>query len=354
MDFLTWYQDSETRGMVRWLKVIRKYFPNEPIDIPLGNGEDVQTDGVDRTAVAVAAAAFAPIGIRSTHAGFNRNLYPQAYWFYKRMAPMAHSSGESFGTEPPGGDFTYSETQRAVFEAACAGANLIYQYYQNYHKTPAPGMTPHIIDDYKAALRPYELPLVDIGILFPTSQMMLDLGAHPDGQLQFCASGRSYFDYDLVDENMIEWNQLNRYKVLLQTSGTIFRDSTFPAVNTWLTKGGFLVTKGLPRWHDLDGNEKQSLVWLRHEDTAASDNLARTGASGVHVFHVGKGTIYAIDAPDMPAYLSAVVPVLSSLSSVTPLHGFKPVDDGTWMTEFPDGKLVCDSKTYATKFVPAR
>lgn len=341
VDFLTWYQDSQTRAMVRELKIIRKYFPTALIDIPMGFGEDTQTDGVDRTSVCVAAAPFQPVSIRSTHSGFNRNPYPQAYWFYKRMAPTAHRVGIGFSTEPPGGDFSYAEAECSVFESASAGANLIFQYYQNYHKTPAPGLKPHIIEDYKAALRPGEPSLVDVGVLFPSTQMMLDLNGGVGGwdQFKFCAAGRSYFDYDIVDENMIGWNQLARYKVLLHTSGTIYRDATFPAVEKWLAQGGVLVTRGLPVWRDLSGRETNS--WMRREVPAAA---------GVREFRVGKGTIYAIDATDTTAYLAQVVKVLSAGA---PLRGFKPVDGGTWITEFADGKLVCDSKTFETKFVVA-
>jgi hypothetical protein len=321
----------------------------------MGYGEDTQTDGVDRTAVCVAAAAFQPVSIRSTHAGFNRNPYPQAYWFFKRMAPTCHRVGVGFGTEPPGGDFSYAEAERCVFETASAGANFIFQYYQNYHRTPAPGMTPRIIDDFKAALRPYEPTLVDIGILFPTTQMMLDLTGAPGGwdQLRFCAGGRSYFDYDIVDENMIGWDQLARYKVLLHTSGEIYRDGTSGAIDKWLSLGGVLVTRGLPRWRDLSGRETVAGHWLRTEDATAEGALAKLGASDVQVFRVGKGTLYEIDAADTPGYLDRVVTVLSSIKSQSRLHGFRPVDDGTWATEFADGKLIFNPTTMETKFIAA-
>ena len=346
VDFLTWYQESQTRAMERELAIIHKHFPGKLIDIPMGYGEDCQTDGCDRTGVPVAAAAYGPTLIRSTHAGFNRNRWPQAYWFYKRMAPTCHRVGIAFGTEPPGGNLSYAEVQRAVFEAASAGANHIFQYYQNYHRTPQPGMTPHIIDDYKQTLRPYENTLVDVGVLYPTTQQMLDLTGDPDGQLEFCAKGRGYFDYDIVDENMIGWNRLADYRVLVQTSGTIFRDSSLPAIDRWLRGGGVLVTRGVPAWKDLSGGDRISAGWRTHEDASAQ-------TTGVHVLRVGKGTVYAIDAPDVTTYVKATVSVLSSVSSSRPLHGFKPVDDGTWMTEFPDGKLICDSTTFAMKFMPA-
>jgi len=193
VDFLTWYRDSETRAMVKQLRIIRKHFPTQLISIPMGFGSDVAIDGCDRTGAIKAAADFKPVCIRSTHSGFNRNKVPQAYWFYKRMAPTCHRLGVGFGTEPPGGDFTYSEMRRELFDAASAGPSFIMHYYQNFHLAPVAGQIPHIIDDYKRVLRPFENSLDSIGILYPTSQMMLDVDkGFPDYQLDFCAQARPH------------------------------------------------------------------------------------------------------------------------------------------------------------------
>jgi len=37
-----------------------------------------------------------------------------------------------------------------------------------------------------------------------------------------------------------------------------------------------------------------------------------------------------------------------------PPHGFKANNDGTWATDFPDGRLVYDIKSQETTFAPAR
>jgi hypothetical protein len=59
------------------------------------------------------------------------------------------------------------------------------------------------ISDYKRILRPGRRAIVDIAVLYPTTQMMLDMTGFPVGQIAFCAQGRAHFDYDLVDENMV-------------------------------------------------------------------------------------------------------------------------------------------------------
>ena len=93
VDFISWIQESEIRNMVSYLKIIRRYFPNVWLDIPLGFGSDLARDGCDRTAICRAAADFQPVTIRSTHGSFNRARTPLAYRFYKRMAPVCHRLG---------------------------------------------------------------------------------------------------------------------------------------------------------------------------------------------------------------------------------------------------------------------
>lgn len=349
VDFVTWYRDSATRGTVQLLKVMRKNFPTQPINIPMGYGSDNARDGCDRTGAVKAAAAFMPVIIRSTHSGFNRDQYPQAYWFYKRMEPTATRLGLGFGTEPPGGDFKYSEMRRELFDAASANVNFVFQYYQNYHVTMVKGDTPRVIDDYKNVLRPFEKSQVGIGILFPTTQMMLDLKGHPDGQLQFCSEARSHIDYDLVDENMIGWGDLAHYKVLIHTSGTIYAQGVLPAIAKWIAGGGLLVCRGAPDWRVVGEPSGANATWTSREDPMAEQRLAGKGVAGVQVYRLGKGTIFAAASSTVSAYVSQAVGVLSVLPG--PIPGFKAEDAGTWATDFPDGRLLYDPKTQDTMFV---
>jgi hypothetical protein len=53
-------------------------------------------------------------------------------------------------------------------------------------------------------------------------------------------------------------------------------------------------------------------------------------------------------------YLPTVVSLLAKRNAAQPLHGFKEKNDGTYITDFPDGRLVFDEKTSATTFVPKR
>ncbi len=147
IDFVSWYQESQVRALRRHLTVIRKHFPETHIDVPMGFGSDVQRDGCDRTAVCAAVAAFPPISIRSTHGSFNRDQPPRAYWFYN----------------------------------------------QNFHLRPDSAPRAQAISDYKRILRPGRRAIVDIAVLYPTTQMMLDMTGFPAGQIAFCSQGASLF-----------------------------------------------------------------------------------------------------------------------------------------------------------------
>jgi hypothetical protein len=337
VDFISWMQESEVRNMVSFLKIIRRYFPSVPLDIPLGFGSDLARDGCDRTAICRAAADFKPVAIRSTHGSFNRNPPPLAYWFYKRMAPVCHSLGIGFGTEPPGGDLTHNELLRQYFEDASAGVSFVYHYYQNYHQAP------DVIGEYKRVLRPGEFSQVDIGVLYPSTQMIVDMTFFPDGQREFCDMGRKYFDYDLVDENMIDWGMLRGYKVLVQTGGKVFKESTLLAMTDWLKAGGILITDGPPLWEALDGRREIAAGWLLDEDKSAA-------VPGAHVYCIGRGRLYSIDARGMTDYVPKVNGVLAHCAN-GPLHGYHGKDDGTCVTDFPSGRLVFNTKTLGTEFL---
>jgi Beta-galactosidase len=354
VDFVTWYQESQVRALRRHLTVIRKHFPKTHVDVPMGFGSDLQRDGCDRTAICAAVAAFPPTSIRSTHGSFNRDQPPRAYWFYKRMAPVCHLLNVGFGTEPPGGDLKYPEISRQYFEDASAGATLIFQYYQNFHLRPASAARPQAISDYKRILRPGRRAIVDIAVLYPTTQMMLDMTGFPVGQIAFCSQGRAHFDYDLVDENMIGWDLLRRYKVLLHTSGKIFRQSTLTGIDHWVRAGGVVITYGAPNWQSLEAQRMTAAAWMVPQNRNAAPPSMVHAAAGIQVFGLDKGMILAIPAGSIPDYLTRLVALLAALASpqgkLQALRGFKARSDGKYDTIFPDGRLTFDTATFDTSF----
>jgi len=258
-----------------------------------------------------------------------------------------------FGTEPPGGDLKYPEICRQYFEDASAGATLIFHYYQNFHLRPASAPRAQAISDYKRILRPARRAIVEIAVLYPTTQMMLDMTGFPAGQIAFCAEGRAHFDYDLVDENMVGWDLLRRYRVLLHTSGKIFRQSTLSGIDHWIRAGGVMITLGDPNWQSLETQRTTASAWMLPQKEKAVPTLHTAG--GVRVFGLDKGMILAIPAGSIPDYLTKLIALLAALTA-TQLHGlqaFKAQSDGNYDTVFPDGRLTFNTRNFETNFHPA-
>jgi hypothetical protein len=71
---------------------------------------------------------------------------------------------------------------------------------------------------------------------------------------------------------------------------------------------------------------------------------------------VGRGRLYSIVAGGIPDYALKVNDALTVIAKAqpagAPLNGFHGKDDGKYVTDFPSGRLVFDTKTLATEFVP--
>ena len=335
VDFNIWYQDSQTRHTREMLHIIRKYFPDTNLEIALGYASEHPHNGNSRTDLCKMVTEFDRVSVRMNAAAFNRGDTPLAYWLYKRMAPVCHEYRLGLCTEPVGGDLTYEEMQRQFFEDASTGVNQFYTLYQNYN------LKPNMVEQLKAVLRPGQVSQVDIGILYPSTQMIVDLSHYPDQQPLFCDRGRDVFDYDLVDENMIQWGLLKNYRVLIHTSGTVYEKQTLEAIRQWVLSGGILVTRGQPDWQSVEGQKDILVV----KDAAPL-------LAGFPAGRVGKGYIYPLKADSIYIlpYLDQAVTLMTAISSERPLRGFDGRADGLCTTQFDDGRLIYDVKTRLTHF----
>jgi hypothetical protein len=336
---MLWYEGSQVAFAEQVVAVIRRYFPGILLEAALGFGDDNPRPALDRTAVCKALAKFKPFAIRSTHAGVNRSPFNQAYWFYKRMAPVSRRFGAAFGTEPPGGDLTVDELKQQMFEDASAGVDYIYSYFQNYK------LLPDTVAQFKRLLRPGESPLVDIGILYPTSDLLLEMAPFPPDQIPFCSKGREFFDYDVVDENMIAWGMLADYRVLIHTGGRVLESASLAGIDKWVRAGGVLVVRG--DW-PLESVEADRAMWTSWQE-GVPQALAGTKA---RAFKIGDGAVVVAPALPVEEYLADVVAVLRAATDVLPglkhINGFDGTDDFTWTTDFPTRRLKYNIHTRST------
>lgn len=347
LDFMRWYHDSQTEFSEWMVALARRHFPGIMLETKLGFGCDNPLYALDRTDVSRRLARFAPFTVRSTHAGVNRMTYGRAYWFYKRMAPVARAYGAGFGSEPPGGDMKAPELKMQRFEDASVGVNYFFQWQQNWF------VHDRVVAEFKEVLRPHEASQVEVGILYPTSQLWLDMDEFPQQQTEFCFVARDQFDYDVVDENMISWGMLPDYKVLVHTGGRIFEAGTLAAIERWVRNGGVLVLRDGHRVESVEGAD-------RLYKNLGLDDLDRTSGDGPRVAAIGKGAVAIVNGPGSttPAELSAwTARVCSGIEAahelqpgVGPIAGYVGKSDGKWETEFPSGTLIYDTKSRETLF----
>lgn len=344
LDFMYWYHESQVDLAEEGIRIVRKYFPRILLEAGLGFGDDNPLCALDRTAVCRRLAQYKPFGIRSTHAAVNRGDWNQAYWFYKRMAPVAHRYGAAFGTEPPGGDLSVLELHQQIFEDASAGVDYVYSYFQNFM------LLPDTVDRFRAALRPGERPCVDIGILYPTAQLLLDMETTPEWQIPFCSVARDCLDYDVVDENMIAWGMLDDYRVLVQTSGGMLETQSLQAIDRWIRAGGLLVARGDRPLRTVEEDASLPQQWYSSSPTEYPD--------GTKSYAVDRGQVVLLEGPRrlndlIGQVVGALLRYADACLGRRPLRGFDGAADGIWTTEFPSGKLTYDAETRVTRFTPA-
>ncbi len=328
LDLMEWYYHSQVEATRKALAICRKHFPHALLEVPLGYGCDLPQYGCDRTALCRVIAEFGNTNVRSTHGAFNRWVVPAAYWFYKRMAPVTHKYGAGFGTEPPGGDLTPAEMKQQLFEDASAGCNLLFSYFQNWH------VFPDVAQQWRTYCRPSEPSLVSVAVIYPNTQMALDLVEYPVGQWELFDALRPTVDMDVVDEHMMGWGMIDHYKVLINTNGKTFPKESLNILWSWLKKGGVLITRGDSHLCDVEGKP-----WPINELTV-DQSVA-----------VGRGRIVRLDDADIPRWASAIAQMLRQMSvQRSDMHGVNPKSDGKFRTQFADRWLSYDPKTCKTRW----
>ncbi len=328
LDLMAWYFQSTVDATVKALEIVRRYFPKAYLEVGLGNGCELPQYGCDRSLLCRAVGEFGNATVRSTHGSFNRWVVPAAYWFYKRHATVCHRYGSGFGTEPPGGDLTSAEMKRQLFEDASVSANLLFSYYQNWHALP------DVAKQWSTFCRPTERSLVSVAVIFPNTQMALDLTEYPVGQWELFDALRPTVDMDVVDEHMISWGWLSQYKVLIHTNGKTYPKECLSLLWQWLKKGGVLITRGGSPLADVEG-----CAWPIGE-LKVDQSIT-----------VGRGRIVRLDDADIPRWSAAIAQMLRQMAASQPeLHGVNPKQDGKFRTQFADRWLSYDPKTGKTRW----
>ena len=198
---------------------------------------------------------------------------------------------------------------------------------------------------------------MEVGVLYPTTQVWLDMKQFPQQQTEFCFAARDQFDYDVVDENMISWGMLRNYKVLVHTSGTIYEAATLATIERWVRNGGVLVLRAGLRLESVEGVD-------RLYKNLGLDRIDLKSRGKYRVAAAGKGAVAIVKGPvrgtheEMSAWAARVCSGIEAARELQPgigrIAGYVGKANGQWETEFPSGTLIYDTKSRETSFRAAK
>jgi hypothetical protein len=342
LDFIAWYKGSITDLTEYLIQTVRDRFPDQVLSVKLAFWGDWPGYGLDRTAVTYRMADYKPFTINAMHSSTtveyeNEKHLNISYYFYKRVAPLCQHLGLGVGNEPVGGTLTEDQLKLQFFEDASAGMNHIFTYFLNYH------IFNNTVNRWKAVLRPWEYSCVDIAILFPSIQVEYEevewLSIPEDKyQIHFCNDNRDCFDYDIVDENMIGWDLLDNYKVLINTSGYLLEQESLNRIDAWIRAGGLLV------------NRTNLIPQNVEEDTTTADSWydeTPKTVDGFLFYPVDDGAVVDVALEDAVAAIKAAP---SEFAHLEYIEGFDGLNDGIRNTQFPQGFLRFEDATLETYF----
>ena len=254
LDFVHWYLDSITRFSIAVARSAQAAFPGARIFWLLGGPAEDPRIGQDQTAL-VKAARRLGTEIRSSHGAFEPFAENYASMF-KRIASACRHYQVPFWSEPP---YTVDASGAVgrIFEAVSCGAVAYYDWSWNI-------LNPSVRNVYKqhGQYLTVEKPVVDVALFFPITYHLLNANeGYPqrDYPMRFkeaACSLRQVFDFDIVDEEMIDDAALDAYRVLVFIEGDVIERSVLQRIEAWIRKGGVAVTYDIGRVETVGGDAK--------------------------------------------------------------------------------------------------
>lgn len=270
LDFVNWYFNSMTDWAGFWLKTARKYFPATKIYLVTGGlGHPVL--GADFSAQTKKAAQY-NAGIRITN---HTNDYSQSFIFSRLVSTAVRFYNSYFTTEEAaiiqnargiimrifdtlssGGQGFYCKNIISIGKDPCLKKNLpVGQPNQG-----AISLTENL-QYLKLAL---SAPIIKLAVFFPSTSIVFK-PLTLDSLYEQCSKLRDVLDFDLLDENMIKDNALEKYQYLLVLKGEISEGEVSEKIKNWSKKGGILSSNPKIITSDID-NESDRVYATRFAD----------------------------------------------------------------------------------------
>jgi hypothetical protein len=257
LDFIEWYYGFWLRFTPKLTELIREFYPKTPLIVSVGYASENTAFGNDYSAIPKMAQQ---IDVALQTPG---NV---AYYAMKRVSTACHFYGTRYYTEPPGDVPPPAEMQRLFFDIS-NGVQVYFEYPQNLDRARSQ------IREYKVHMTGAK-PVVDLAFFNCTVSHRLDCGrdGFPVQTLRVAEQGRERFDYDVVDELMVQDGALANYRVLVWVQGNVTEAAIVAKLKDWIAGGGTLLTCDLAvqsvegdgaAWQELMPAEKPTIDELR-------------------------------------------------------------------------------------------
>ncbi len=238
LDQMHWYRDTMTAWAGRWMDIAQASFPGVELYLCTG-GDGTPAHGSDFSAQCKLAAARGA-GVRITNEGSD---YLFNFIITRLVASASRHYGAFFGFEPAS---TVDErgTVARIYNAVASGARQLHEYAFNFYDPEKRQARQTVLDRYQAHAEYLKdgKPRVDVAVFLPLS----DFTCHEVGFSSRLIAGarwlRDIVDFDFVDEHMIVDGALDHVRYLIVLDGEIADASALEALESWVQRGGVLVS----------------------------------------------------------------------------------------------------------------
>lgn len=245
LDFTHWYTQSMLRWAAFWLKTCRKYLPSTDIYLVTG-GDGCVHLGAHFSQQARISSKYGA-GIRLTNQG---DSYVQNFVLGRWVSTACKFYDTSYVTEEALWNSPLGVVSR-IYDAVTSGACGIYfkdlistdAHTRFGFKYPQLGKFTSNAVKFVENVRYFKKDdrIVEVAVFIPYISVSLSYKV-----LFEIYSGsiflRDFFDFDLVDEQMIEDDILQKYRFLIHLDGEWTDARTLRKIKKWITEGGIFVS----------------------------------------------------------------------------------------------------------------
>ncbi|MBQ9359070.1 MAG: hypothetical protein IJT95_05960, partial [Abditibacteriota bacterium] len=261
LDFVYWYRSCMTEYADWWLGMAKKYLPDTRVFLKTGGLSDPANGASFAEQCRVAAKNKAGVRITNEASDYGLN-----FAYTNLVGSASRFYGCEFGYEPAGPEDENGIVAR-IYNSTCSGAQHLFDYNANIMETSERinVQQKHLKYLFKGE------PIVPIAMLFPNTYADI----HKDNRRrhvyefsEYAGKLRDAFDYDFVDETMLD--ALKKYKILVIVQADILENSTAAKIADFARNGGRVLVLDAGVFMDPEGTkDPERLLFPRNSKGGA-------------------------------------------------------------------------------------